>query len=58
MMVKKRGVVGGVAAASATGAAIWAAPLAADPEGVKDCGPDVAKLAFDKVQSAAAAEPD
>ena len=54
-MVKKRWVVGGVAAASATGAAIWAAPLAADPQGVKDCGPGVAKLAFDKARAAAAA---
>lgn len=57
-MVKKRWVVGGVAAASVTGAAIWAAPLAADPEGDKDCGPDVAKLAFGKAQADAAAEPD
>ncbi|MCW0197511.1 FAD-binding oxidoreductase [Sphingopyxis sp.] len=57
-MVRKRWVVGGVAAASATGAAIWAAPLAADPDGIKDCGPEVAKLAFDKVQADAAAEPD
>jgi len=38
-VVKKRWVVGGVAAASVTGGVIWAAPLAADPEGDKDCGP-------------------
>lgn len=37
-MVKKRIVVGGAVAVTAVGFGIWAAPMAADPDGPKDCG--------------------
>lgn len=40
--MRKRMIAGGLAAAGAVGAVVFAAPLAADPDGAKDCtGPDV-----------------
>lgn len=40
-MASRKLIIGGGVAVAAAGAAVWAAPMAADPQGAKDCGPDL-----------------
>jgi FAD/FMN-containing dehydrogenase len=58
-MAKRGLIIGGTAAVAAAGAAIWAAPMAAEPDGPKDCGgPDLTNLTkADTGPTVAAAEP-
>ena len=58
-MARRGLIAGGVVAATAVGATIWAAPMAADPEGFKDCsGLDERNPATSDAAQTVAQEPE
>ncbi len=57
-MASKRLIAGGVLAIGAVGAVVMAAPLAADPEGTKDCGGPDLRNALPSDANVAVAEPN